>query len=99
MMKKLLICLVFASLSVFAVQAQQPEKQERPGQQPAPETGEKFKIGMAGYSFVKLNDLDKSLAIMQRVDVHYLCIKDFHLPFKSTDAEIAAFHAKLKERV
>jgi len=53
---------------------------------------------VAGYSFVKLNDLDKSLSIMQRADVHYLCIKDFHLPFKSTPAEIAAFHAKLKEK-
>ncbi|OFX50924.1 MAG: xylose isomerase [Bacteroidetes bacterium GWB2_41_8] len=73
------------------------QDQQRPGQQPAPETGEKFKIGMAGYSFVKLNDLDKSLATMKKADVHYLCIKDFHLPFKSTDAEIAAFHAKLKD--
>jgi len=95
MMKKLLVCLLFAFIAGVAVQAQQPE---RPGQQPAPETGEKFRIGMAGYSFVKLNDLDKSLATMQRADVHYLCIKDFHLPFKSTDAEIAAFHAKLKEK-
>ncbi|MDP3433020.1 MAG: sugar phosphate isomerase/epimerase, partial [Bacteroidota bacterium] len=31
-------------------------------------------------------------------DVHYLCIKDIHLPFKSTEAEIAAFKAKLKEK-
>lgn len=35
---------------------------------------------------------------MQRVDVHYLCIKDFHLPLTSTDEQIAAFHAKLKEK-
>lgn len=97
MMKKTLIYFLFAFLSVVSVQAQQPEKQERPGQQPAPETGEKFKIGMAGYTFLKF-DLDKALATLQRTDVHYLCIKDFHLPFKSTDAEIAAFHAKLKEK-
>jgi sugar phosphate isomerase/epimerase len=74
------------------------QQQERPGPQPASETGEKFRIGMAGYTFSRLNDLDKSLAIMQRADVHYLCIKDFHLPFKSSDTEIAAFHAKLKEK-
>jgi len=95
MTKRFFVSLLFVLMAGFAVNAQQ---QERPGQQPAPETGEKFKIGMAGYSFVKLNDLDKSLATMQRIDVHYLCIKDFHLPFKSTDAEIAAFHAKLKEK-
>lgn len=95
MMKKLVVFLLFALMTGITVQAQQPE---RPGQQPPPETGEKFKVGMAGYSFVRLNDLDKSLSIMQRADVHYLCIKDFHLPFKSTDAEIAAFHAKLKDK-
>jgi sugar phosphate isomerase/epimerase len=59
-----------------------------------PETGESFKLGMAGYTFVNF-DLDKTLETMEKLDVHYLCIKDFHLPLKSTDAEIAAFHAKL----
>jgi sugar phosphate isomerase/epimerase len=62
-----------------------------------PETGEKFKLGMAGYTFVKF-DLDKTLDVMQKADVHYLCIKDFHLPMKSTDEEIAAFHAKLASK-
>lgn len=55
-----------------------------------------FQLGIAGYSFVNFK-LDESLAITKKVDVHYLCIKDFHLPYKSTDAEIVAFHAKLKE--
>ncbi len=94
MMKKILFLLLFALTTGLIVNAQ---KQERPGPQPAPETGEKFKVGMAGYTFNKF-DLDKTLATLQRTDVHYLCIKDFHLPFKSTDAEIAAFHAKLKEK-
>jgi sugar phosphate isomerase/epimerase len=74
------------------------QQEQRPAPQPPAETGEKFRVGMAGYSFAKVNDLDKSLSIMQRADVHYLCIKDFHLPYKSTPAEIAAFHAKLKEK-
>lgn len=95
MTKRLFIVLLFLSVTGFIAKAQQGE---RPGPKPAPETNEKFKVGMAGYSFVKLNDLDKSLSIMQRADVHYLCIKDFHLPFKSTTTEIAAFHAKLKEK-
>jgi inosose dehydratase len=81
------LCLVFT----FFVQAQ-----DRPAPQPAPETGELFKVGIAGYTFVKF-DIDKTLETMKRTDVHYLCIKDFHLPVKSTDEEIAAFHAKLKE--
>lgn len=92
-MSKIVTTLLFALLFSFSMQAQQTE---RPGPQPAPETGEKFKVGMAGYTFAKF-DLDKTLETMKRADVHYLCIKDFHLPFKSTDAEIAAFHAKLKE--
>lgn len=70
-------------------------QETRPGPQPPPETGENFKVGIAGYTFVKF-DLDKALETLKAVDVHYLCIKDFHLPMKSTEEEIAAFHAKLK---
>ncbi len=73
------------------------QSQERPGEQPAPETGESFKVGMAGYTFVRF-DLDKTLETMEKADLHYLCIKDFHLPFNSTDQEIADFHAKLKAK-
>jgi len=86
--------MLMALMTVFSVNAQQ---QQRPGPQPAPETGEKFKIGMAGYTFVKFG-IDKTLETLQKADVHYLCIKDFHLPLTSTDEEIAAFHAKLKEK-
>lgn len=93
-MKKLFffqLCLSFLMLTTVA------QEVKRPGQQPPPETGEKFKIAMAGYTFVKF-DIDKTLDIMQKADVHYLCIKDFHLPLTSSDAEIAAFHARLKEK-
>ncbi|QDK79787.1 sugar phosphate isomerase/epimerase [Spirosoma sp. KCTC 42546] len=55
-----------------------------------------FKLGMAGFSFVNFK-LDESLAMMRKTDVHYLCIKDFHLPYASTADEIAAFHEKLKQ--
>jgi sugar phosphate isomerase/epimerase len=55
-----------------------------------------FKVSIAGYSFVNF-DLEQSLKMMQRIDVHYLCIKDFHLPLNSNEEQIAAFHAKLKE--
>ena len=52
-----------------------------------------FRLGVAGYTFHK-RTLDDALAIMQKADVHYLCVKDFHLPFTATDDEIAAFKAK-----
>jgi len=89
-MKLILMATLFA-FSLMICNAQET----KPGPQPPPETGEKFKVGMAGYTFVKF-DLDKTLETLKKADVHYLCIKDFHLPLKSTDEEIAAFHAKLK---
>ena len=54
-----------------------------------------FRLGIAGYTFNKFT-LDQTLEMLKKVDVHYLCIKDFHLPLKSTEAEIAAFHEKCK---
>jgi inosose dehydratase len=55
-----------------------------------------FKLGMAGFTFVNFK-LDPALEVMKKTDVHYLCIKDFHLPYASTADEIAAFHDKLKQ--
>jgi inosose dehydratase len=89
-MKLILLAIIFAFSLMTGI-----SQETKPGPQPPPETGEKFKVGMAGYTFVKF-DLDKTLETLKNTDVHYLCIKDFHLPFKSTDEEIAAFHAKLK---
>ena len=53
----------------------------------------KFKFGMAGFSCHRLT-LDETLKLMQKLDMRYLCIKDFHLPIKSTQAEIDAFKQK-----
>ncbi|HEY3390383.1 MAG TPA: TIM barrel protein, partial [Prolixibacteraceae bacterium] len=93
-MKKVFNLLVVGLLVVTSYVA---TAQERPGQRQPPETGEKFKIGMAGFTFLKF-DIDKALETLQRTDVHYLCIKDFHLPMASTDEQIAEFHAKLKAK-
>ncbi|MBF6627762.1 MAG: sugar phosphate isomerase/epimerase [Proteiniphilum sp.] len=89
-MKKML--LIAGLLCTMLISAQ-----VRPDPQPAPDSFEQFNLGMAGYTFVNF-DLDKTLEIMDKCDVKYLCIKDFHLPLKSTDEEIAAFHAKLKTK-
>lgn len=92
-MRKIFVFVLVVLLSVTFVNAQ---RQERPGPQPPPETGETFKVGMAGYTFVKF-DIDKTLETLKQTDVHYLCIKNFHLPLNSTDEQIAAFHKKLKD--
>lgn len=55
-----------------------------------------FNLGIAGYSFVNF-DIDRSLEMMKKVNVRFLCIKDFHLPYDSSDEQIAAFMAKLKQ--
>jgi len=56
-----------------------------------------FKIAIAGFTFVKFK-LEPSIEMTAKVDVHYLCIKDFHLPLDSTPEQIALFHSKLKEK-
>lgn len=91
-MKKIVLILIFA---VIATMISFSQEKERPGEQPVPETGEKFKVGMAGYTFVKF-DIDKTLETLKKCKVNYLCIKDFHLPLNATDEQITAFHAKLK---
>ena len=53
-----------------------------------------FHLGMAGYTFHKF-DIDKTLEFMKKIDVHYLCIKDFHLPLDANAEQIAKFKEKL----
>ncbi|MFV0606365.1 MAG: sugar phosphate isomerase/epimerase family protein, partial [Niabella sp.] len=89
-----LLWMLFAAFTTLPIWAQQSE---RPAPQPPIDSKEKFKVGMAGYTFVNF-DIDKALETLEKSDVHYLCIKDFHLPINSTDAQIAAFHKKLKDK-
>jgi inosose dehydratase len=46
-----------------------------------------FRIAVAGYTFAKI-ELEPSLAMMKRVGVRYLGVKDFHLPLNSTQEVI-----------
>jgi inosose dehydratase len=46
-----------------------------------------LKLGMAGYTFLNFN-IEQSIAIMKRVGVTELSIKDFHLPLNSTPEKI-----------
>lgn len=90
-MNRILLFVLALTLTVGISRAQ-----ERPAPQPAPETNEMFKLGIAGYTFHKF-DLQTTLETLQRCDVKYLCIKTFHLPVESTKEEIAAFHKKCAE--
>jgi len=73
-----------------------PEKTGKNTTLKKPHKEEPFRLGMAGWTFHKFN-LQKTLETMKQLDVHYLCIKDFHLPLDSSDEQIAAFHQKLAE--
>src|SRR5919199_2636167 len=78
-----------ASVSPAVALASAPQKGKQPGE-------DLFKLGMAGYSFVHFK-LDQALDMMKKFDVHYLWIKDFHLPYNSTAEQISTFHETLKQ--
>ncbi len=80
-MKKLKFAFLILCCAVVASTAGAQEKQS-------------FKVGMAGYTFVNF-DLDYTLTALEKLDVHYLCVKDFHLPLDATDAQMDAFREKL----
>jgi len=54
-----------------------------------------LQIGMAGYSFAKFS-LDQSIAMMKRIGLSNMSLKEMHLPLNSTDAQISAAMAKYK---
>ena len=55
-----------------------------------------FKLGVASYTFRKFK-LDETLAMTKRIGLKYIALKSFHLPLDSTQAEIEAVAAKVKE--
>ena len=55
-----------------------------------------FKLGIAGYTYNKFS-IDETLVFLEKLDVHYLCIKNFHLPFDATPAQIAEFKKKCED--
>lgn len=87
-LKKTSLCVALAGASPALSFAAVPETRSAA-------SDDLFRLGIAGFSFVNFK-LEPSLEMMKKMDVHYLCIKDFHLPYASTADEIAAFHEKLK---
>jgi inosose dehydratase len=54
-----------------------------------------FKAGIASYTFRKMS-LENTILALQKLDLKYISIKDFHLALKSTKEERQAAVAKLK---
>jgi inosose dehydratase len=50
-------------------------------------TNDSFKLGIAGYTFKEFT-VEQAIEIMKRVNVSYLSLKDFHLPYDSTKEKI-----------
>jgi inosose dehydratase len=82
-----------AAFAAGAVRAEEPKSQEK-NTPPNPVKGSiepivrsNLTLGVASYSFRKF-PLDKTLAMTQRLGIKHICLKDFHLPLKSTPEEI-----------
>jgi sugar phosphate isomerase/epimerase len=56
----------------------------------------KFNLGMASYTFRKFN-LEQTIAMTKRLGLKYICLKDFHLPLKSSKEEIEKARALVKD--
>ncbi len=52
-------------------------------------------VGIAGYTFAKF-DVDQSIAMMKRMGVQNLSVKDIHLPLNSSDEKINSVIGKFK---
>ena len=56
----------------------------------------KFKLAMAGYTLNKFKT-DDALAFCEAHGFAHLCVKNFHLPFDATPADIAEFRRKCRD--
>lgn len=72
----------------------------RAAQASAPGAGnaaeEALQIGIAGYTFNKF-DVDKSIAMMKRVDMKNMSLKEFHLPLNSSPEKIKEVMGKFSD--
>ena len=56
----------------------------------------RFELGLASYTLRRFQ-LDETLAMSRQLDLKYMCFKSMHLPLDSTQAEIEAAVAKVKD--
>lgn len=79
--------LSLAALGTFGVQSYSMHAEEK--------KNEPLTFGCAGFTFHKYN-LDQALAMMKRVNIPYMSLKDFHLPINASDEKIAEVLGKFK---
>lgn len=53
----------------------------------------KFHLAMAGFTYYQFS-IDETLKALEKYGVHYLCVKNFHLPFNATIPQIRNFRKK-----
>ena len=79
--------------SVYGSSDYQPASKKKTS--PAGKMPDTFTIGIAGYTFLKIN-VEKTIEMMKRVAVTNLSLKDFHMPLNSTQEQITAVIDKFK---
>jgi inosose dehydratase len=62
----------------------------------AQKSSDSFSVGMAGFTFMNFN-IDQTIQMMKRIDVHYISLKDFHLPLNSSQEKISEVINKFKD--
>jgi inosose dehydratase len=83
-----------AALPVRAALAQQSPSPVKAGKAADPWHG--LKVGVASYTLRKM-PLEAAIRAIQRVDLHYVSIKDAHLPMNSTAEERRAVAQRFKD--
>jgi inosose dehydratase len=62
-----------------------------------PPVAETFKLSIAGYSFLAYkDDVDKTIDVCKEVEVNYVSLKDFSLPYNSTQDQADEIIGKFK---
>ncbi len=87
LLKTAFVAAAMAPMASFALAADEPKdllKASNPNT--GPDRFKGLKVGVASYSFRKVT-LEQTIKSIQRVGLHYVSIKDFHLPLKSTTEE------------
>lgn len=79
-----------AAISTTFANSMSPQPKKKNGKEAA------LQVGIAGYTFAKFS-LEEAIAMMQRLDVRNLSVKDFHLPIDSHQEKINAVMSKFKE--
>jgi sugar phosphate isomerase/epimerase len=88
--------MIKAAAAAAIVPMGRPGWAHAPATTPAPDPWRGLKVGVASYTLRKL-PLEQAIAAIQRVDLHYVSIKDFHLPLTSTPEERRSVARRFKE--